>query len=76
MKEKEIALSLTELYGSYTFRRQFVQNVKTDLTASEPLRVSMLHNDVFMDIWGMPQENAWGIVKKITNDFVYINYND
>lgn len=76
MKEKEIALSLTELYGSYTFRRQFVQNVKTDLTASEPLRVSMLHNDVFMDIWGMPQENAWGIVKKITNDFVYIIYND
>lgn len=76
LKEKEIALSLTELYGSYTFRRQFVQNVKTDLTASEPLRVSMLHNDVYMDIWGMPQENAWGIVKKITNDFVYINYND
>lgn len=70
--EKEINLSLTEIYGSYSFRRKFVQNIKTDLTAAEPLRVSMLDDNIYMDIWYLSQQTAWEIIKQQVKTFVFI----
>lgn len=69
--EREINLSLTEFYGSYSFRRNFVQNIKTDLTSAEPLRVSMLGDNIYMDIWYLSQQTAWEIIQQQVKTFVY-----